>query len=318
MPGRAVTEVCRFARADSAWLARAMSNWSQIGEPLLRVEPRPFPTLVLFDDECAYQVNPGERWIVTATRHGGSVRLPNGRPIAPIGVAITSPTVGDTGVFLAIALPDAWRADPRYSAFETRAGWERYLVGAFAHEMTHARMLEYLLPRLRALEAAIYPDTVEDNAIQNRFGHDRAFGEAIRAETELLYRAAISPTSSTRMQYVRDAQARMRERWSRYYVGDLEAWSELEQVFLDLEGVAQWVAFHVRFGTDVDASRAPGSTFERVLERFRDAGDVWSEDQGLLLIFALDGLVPNWQQQLLSPRAPTAFEMLARAVSQNQ
>ena len=292
-----------------------MWHWTEVGERLLRVEPRPFPTLILFDNECAYHVNPAERWHVTATSHGGSVRLPNGRTIAPIGVAITSPTLADTAVFLAIALPDAWRADPRYSAFETRSGWERYLIGAFAHEMTHARMLDYLLPRLRALEAAIYPDTVEDNAIQNRFGHDRAFAQSIRAETELLYRATLSPTSSTRVKYVRDAQALMRERWSRYYVGDLRAWSELEQVFLDLEGVAQWVAFHVRWGADVGASRAPGSLFERLLNRFRDTGEVWSEDQGLLLIFALDGLVPDWQRQLLAPRAPTAFELLARAVS---
>ena len=308
--------VCSFAPEDSTWLARAMSNWTQVGEKLLRVESRPFPFLILFDDECVYQVNPGDRWHVTAEPHRGSVRLPNGRAIAPIGVAITSPTVHDTGVFLAIALPDAWRADPRYSAFETRSGWERYLVGAFAHEMTHARMLEYLLPRLRALEAAIYPDTVEDNAIQNRFGHDRDFAQSIRSETELLYRATVTPTTSTRMQHAREAQELMRARWNRYYVGDFQPWRELEQVFLDLEGVAQWVAFHVRYGPDVGVSRAPGSTFVRVLDRFRDAGEVWSEDQGLLLIFTLDALVPDWQRQLLKPRPPTAFELLSNAVSQ--
>lgn len=304
-----------FAALDSTWLARAMSNWTQVGEQLLRVEPRPFPSLVLFDDECVYHVNPGERWNVTAERHVGSVRLPNGRAIAPVGVAITSPTVDDTGVFLAIALPDAWRADPRYSAFETRSGWERYLIGAFAHEMAHARMLEFLLPRLRALEVAIYPDTVDDNVVQKRFGSDRAFAQSIRTETELLYRATISPTMSTRAQYVRDALALMRERWARYYVGDYQSWRELEQVFLDIEGVAQWVAFHVRWGADVGASRAPGSIFERLLRRFRDTGEAWSEDQGLLLIFALDGLVPDWQRQLIAPRAPTAFELLSQAVA---
>jgi hypothetical protein len=295
-----------------------MSQWKLIGEPLLRIEPRPFPHLVLFDTECAYNVNPVESWNVTAVRHGGTVRLPNGRSIRPIGVGITSPTSGDSGVFLAIALPAAWRADPRYGSSETRAGWERYLVGAFSHEMSHARMLPFLLPRLRALEAAIYPDTLEDNVIQNRFANDRAFAQSVRTETDLLYHAATAPSASMRLQYVRTALALMRERWNRYYVGDLSRWPELEQVFLDVEGVAQWVAFHVRWGGVTGASRAPGSVFDRLLRRFRDDREFWSEDHGLLMIMALDTLVPDWQRQILAPNAPTAFELLERAVARDR
>ena len=304
--------------ADSVWLTRAMFQWRQIGEPLLRIEPGPFPPLILFDTECAYHVNPVERWIVTASAHGGTVRLPNNRSIRPTGVGITSPTSGDTGVFLAIALPAAWRADPRYGVSETRAGWERYLIGAFSHEMTHARMLPYLLPRLRSLEAGIYPDTLEDNAIQNRFGQDRSFAQSIQTETDLLYHAATAPSSTMRMQYVRTALTLMRERWDRYYVGDLSRWSELEQVFLDLEGIAQWVAFHVRWGGETGASGAPGSLFDRLLRRFRDNREFWSEDQGLLLIIALDAIVPDWQRQLFAPNAPTAYELLSRAVERDR
>lgn len=309
---------CVLPAADSVWLTRALSQWRHIGEPLLRLEPRPFPPLILFDTRCAYNVNPVEGWQVTGSAHGGTILLPNGRPIQPIGVGITSPTSGDSGVFLAIALPAAWRADPRYGASETRAGWERYLVGAFAHEMTHARMLPYLLPRLRMLEAAIYPDTIEDNAIQNRFGDDRAFTQSIQTETELLYQAAVAPSASMRAQYVRTALALMRERWDRYYVGDLAKWSELEQVFLDLEGIAQWTAFNVRWGRETGASRSPGSLFDRLLRRFRDNREFWSEDQGLLLIIALDEIVPDWQRQLLAPGAPTAYELLSRAVQRER
>jgi hypothetical protein len=304
--------------ADSVWLARAISEWRQIGEPLLRVDPKPFPPLILFDTGCAYDVNPVERWNVTGKAHGGTIRLPNGRSIQPTGVGITSPTSGDTGVFLAIALPEAWRADPRYGTSESRAGWERYLVGAFAHEMTHARMLPFLLPRLRMLEAAVYPDTIEDNAVQNRFGHDRVFAQSVQTETDLLYRAAVAPSASMRAQYVRTALTLMRERWDRYYVGDLAGWSELEQVFLDLEGVAQWVAFSVRWGGATGASRSPGSLFDRLLRRFRDNREFWSEDQGLLLVIALDALVPDWQRQVLATDAPTVYELLSRAVQRER
>jgi hypothetical protein len=184
--------------------------------------------------------------------------------------------------------------------------------------MTHARMLPFVLSRLRALEAAIYPDTVEDNAIQNRFGGDRAFAQSVQTETDLLYHAVTATSASIRAQYVRTALALMRERWARFYVGDLAAWAELEQVFLDVEGIAQWVAFHVRWGGVVGTSRAPGSLFDRLLVRFRSDREFWSEDQGLLLIMALNELVPDWQRQILAPNAPTAFELLSRAVARDR
>jgi hypothetical protein len=184
--------------------------------------------------------------------------------------------------------------------------------------MSHARMLPFLLPRLRALEAAIYPDTVEDNVIQNRFRSDRSFAQSIQTESDLFYHAVTAPSRSMRMQYVRTALALMRERWDRYYVGDLSHWSELEQVFLDIEGIAQWVAFHVRWGAAMGAARSPGSLFDRLLTRFRDNREFWSEDQGILMIMALDALVPDWQRQILAANAPTAYELLERAVARDR
>lgn len=309
---------CVLPAADSVWLGNALSAWTHIGERLLRLDSRPVPSLLLFDRYCLYQVNPLAEWRVTADYHGGRIPLPNGRAIAPTGIGITSPMPGDTGVFLALALPEAWRSDPRYGTSETRIGWERYLTGAFAHEMTHVRMLEYLLPRLRALEAAIYPDTLEDNIVQNRFGGDRGFAQSVYEETDLLYRAVTAAGSSIRAQYVRAALALMRDRWDRYYVGDFRSWDEVEQVFLDLEGVAQWVAFHIRWGTDAAAARGVGGMFDRLLRRFRGSREFWSEDQGLLMILALDALVPGWQRQLLAPNAPTAYELLVRAAASDR
>ena len=148
--------------------------------------------------------------------------------------------------------------------------------------------------------------------------HDRAFAQSIRSETDLLYHAATAPSASMRAQYVRIALTLMRERWDRYYVRDLERWSELEQVFLDLEGIAQWVAFHVRWGGEMGVSRAPGRLVDRLLRRFRDNREFWSEDQGLLLILALDAMVPDWQRQMLAANAPTAYELLSRAVARER
>jgi hypothetical protein len=271
------------------------------------------PPLILFDSRCAFEVTVRQSWQVVPSVHGGRIRLPNGRAIPPISIGITSPAADDTTFFLALALPDVWRSDPRYRALnESRSGWEDYLVGAFSHEMAHARMLPGLLGRLRELEAAIYPDTIEDNAVQNRFADSVEFAEAVSRETQWLYRAAAAGSRRTRVLLVRAALESMEARRARYYVGIDAAWSDLEQTFLDLEGIAQWVAFQVRWGPF-----APGQARERQLAQFRSSREFWSEDQGLALVLALDALVADWQQLVVGARPVTTFELLRRAVAQD-
>jgi hypothetical protein len=301
----------RLASPDSAWLTTAISTWHRTSEPLLRLTRQPLPPLILFDRHCVYRVTGDATWSIAArSAHTGMIALPNGRAIGVTGIGITSPTVRDTGIFLALALPDVWIADPRYRDLnDSRASWERYLVGAFVHEMTHARMLPALLPTLRRLEVAIFPDTLEDNAIQNRFRAVPAFAASVARETDLFYSAASATTRRSRIDLARAALFLMRERRARFYVGELEEWSELEQTFLDLEGAAQWAAY--RSTTEWQSRTSP---FNRALGRFRAGREFWSEDEGLAIMLALDAIVPDWQQLLFSPQPVSAVELLARAV----
>lgn len=305
---------CRFEPADSAWLDRAIRGWRRVGERRLELSAHALPPLILFDTRCVHHLHVGTTWRVRTEPHRGVVRLPNGLAIAPIGIGITSPTRGDTAIFLALALPESWRADPRYRGTnDTRDSWERYLVRAFTHEMTHAHMLPGLVSRLRALEASIFPDTIEDNIVQARFGQDRDFAQAVLRETDLLYRAASAATVRARQAYVRAALTSMDERRRRFYTGDSASWRELEQTLLDLEGVAQWAALgHVTGGATT------GATFERALAQFRAGREFWSEDHGLALILALDRLVPDWQRQLISATPTSSFALLTQALADSR
>lgn len=303
---------CHFGGPDSSWLSTALDAWQRKGAPALRVAALPVPPLILFDSECVFRVTVGEVWQVQSSPHGGRIQLPDGRTIPPMSIGITSPGANDTTFFLALALPQVWQEDIRYRPLnESRSGWEEYLMGAFSHEMAHARMLPNLLGRLRALEAGIYPDTIEDNAVQNRFADSADFAAAVSRETQLLYRAASAGTRRTRLLLARAALESMEQRRARYYTGDDALWSELEQTFLDLEGVAQWAAFQVRWGPF-----APNQSHQRQLAQFRSSREFWSEDQGLSLVLALDALVPDWQQLVMGPRPPTTFDLLRRAILQ--
>ena len=302
---------CQFGVRDSIWLDAAIRGWREVGEPrLLLAAGQALPSLILFDPACVYHIDVAGTWRIRSAAHGGRVQLPDGRVIAPVGIGFTSPTLRDSAIFLALALPEAWRADPRYRGTDdSRLAWERYLVAAFTHEMTHARMLPGLVPRLRAAQASIYPDTLEDNLVQGRFGGDREFARAIARETELLYLAAQPAPVRVQRGYARAALATMQDRRDRFYRGPYAGWEEVEQIFLDLEGVAQWAAF----GHTAGALRR-GPEFDRALARFRENREFWSEDEGLGLILALDALVPNWQPRLIGASPASSIALLRQAL----
>lgn len=91
-------------------------------------------------------------------------------------------------------------------------------------------------------------------------------------------------------------------------VGDDEKLAELEDIFLTMEGVAQWAAFkwliHPAGG---------GFAFETALPHFRRGGRQWSQDEGLALYLVIDRLVPGWTRRSFADPPVTALRLLAEA-----
>jgi hypothetical protein len=249
----------------------------------------------------------GERVDVAAAEHHGGIDLPNDRTIGVRAFGMTSPTSNDSSLFLALALASVWRTDPQYR--HSSANWEQYVTGAFVHEMTHARMLRAMVPRLRALEPALYPDSIREDVVQDRFSGEPLFASSVARETELLYRVASEHNGAMRTGTARAALEMIRTRRARYYTGNLEPWFELEQVFLDLEGVAQWAAFsHAR------ATNYRQFSFLDALDRFRSGEQFWSQDEGFALFLALDALDNRWQARFFAEPRVTSLELIERAL----
>jgi hypothetical protein len=239
------------------------------------------------------------------------VPLPSGRSLQPLGIGLTAPAAGDSSFFVALALRSVWRADPRYGG--RSEDWNGYMTGAFVHEMTHVRMLGAVLPRLRALQRQIQSDSLEDDLVQSRFAGDTSFANSVARERVLLFRVAQTTNLRDRLLLTRAALDLIRSRRARYFVNDLALWGELEQHFLDLEGVAQWAQF-------AQARSGPYRymPLKDALDRFRSGEQYWSQDEGLAIFLALDAMVPGWQRMIFSADPPTSLELLTRAVGQAQ
>lgn len=312
---------CRLTFAQRNWIEGSLASWEQVRARALRLPEGPPPLLIFFDRRCTYtfaRSRPG----VTAARyvdrvrlgadtltsvageHHGTLALPNGKTIPAWPATFASLLPGDSATFLVMALEDVWSNHP--STATDPENWSSYLRRVLVHEMTHSRQLETWAPVLRVAGGRVGLDDLNDDIIQHQFDSIPEFRAAVLIETELLYRAAFAHPAEQR-RLIREALDSMRRRRARAY-GANAAWADIEQLFLDMEGAAQWAALaHLQLAAPRISTRAN-------IRVIRESRTFWSQDQGLALYLALAALVPDWQRDLFSANPRSALELLQRAL----
>jgi hypothetical protein len=313
---------CVLGARDRQWLERGAAAWSEVRRERLLLGPAAPPLILLFDERCTYRLEPargaagrgppldfdGTALHAVAAPHDGRVRLPDGRELEPAATAFTSLLPSDSTPFVTIAAEAIWRRDPDQGA--RPADWDRYLPRALVPEVVHARQLAVLAQRLRPLQQYFGVAVLDDDAVQQRFGRARGFRASVERERDLLLDAG---TARGRDEARRDAAAALRllrERRARHFTGEAEPFAELEDLFLDAEGAAQWAAFSA-LRRDAPA----GADLGALVESFRQGEEWWSQDEGFALYLALDALVPGWQRRIFGPSPPSAVELLAEALA---
>jgi len=301
---------CALHVADAAWLKRAIANWRWAEARILRLSPSRLPEIVAVDRACQLnampQLNRPVRW--HARPHNGSLVLPDGKS-APVGVMSFAAPGADnsTSGFFVMSMPSVWRA----AGVTSELGLETLMDGVLLHEMTHTRQFPAVnLALLDLAKRYNLPDDINDDSIQATYSGDPGYVRSWEAETELLYAAASAPTDVEARRLASQALSAMRARRSRWFVGANEKWRDLDDIFLQMEGVGQWVIY--KFYVDGPRrSYAPAVALKAV----RRGRKQWSQEEGLGLMLVVDRLVPNWHRRVFSAHPAYADELLEAAAS---
>lgn len=320
---------CALGAVERAWIQGALDDWDAASREALRLEPRPLPWMVFIDTACAWHVAAdasgdadlaatlsaagaplrfqGGAVEVRAVAHDGRVRLPGGQRVPAAPLSFAAP-YGDAGAaFFVIGMPAVWTRDPRHAA-DPDLAW--LIRAVFVHEMTHTMQVGHVYRHIDALATHVPdPETLNDDVIQTRFDSVPEFRRGVEGEIALLYRAMDEPGTAARREMVASALRMAEGRRARWFNGQHAAYAELEDVFLDMEGVAQWAAYSVAL-RNAPADTDPGE----LLTRFRRGGRFWSQDLGLALYLALDELVPGWQARVWGPEHASVRTLLTEAV----
>jgi hypothetical protein len=322
---------CALAAGDAAYVQGALDGWAVVTRDLLRAPDEGLPWMVLYNRSCAFHLAPDtstalgrEAKVLRETRlsYGGrpvpvralpvtdAVRLPNGAQVPVAGLAFTSVYGDGDGAkpFFVTALPEVWKQDPKYA--KDPEDWEPFVLEVLSHELVHTRQMVAIRARLEALDQSfpLLPDEVDDDWLQEKFEPVAGVRPTVLAEIELLYQAAAEPAAARSREIARTALALMRARRATYYGEAAVAYSALEDVFLNMEGVACWSAFQL------SRTRRPGIPPDRALEAFRGNRKYWSQEEGLALFLVLDRFVPDWRPRVLPPELASPVALLERAL----
>lgn len=309
------------APEDVRWIQRALDGWERASRDLLGLDPEPLPWIVLFDTTHAWHLaaDPerlaGAAVVPSPWTFAGrtvplhvlpvedSVALPNGARIPVAGTAFASLCDEGRRPFFVLALLEVWRREPGAGA-EPRLA--EILLGVVSHEIVHTRQLVDVGRRVAGLRARhALPENLDDDVIEERFGERPGFREAYERESALFYQAASEGDPERRADLVRAALAVAAERRARWFAGEKRVWADVEDLFLDMEGVAVWTSWRLAHPETIPAAGTLAA------ER---AHNTWSQDEGLALFLLVDALVPDWRARVLGPELAAPFALLAEAV----
>jgi hypothetical protein len=321
---------CTLTEAEARWIQTVLGGWEQVGTEILELQPQDLPWVVLFNKSCAWHIAPdttilvgadpvstgltysGEAVPVRAKPHGNgnAVWLPNGSIIPVGGTAFTSIYVdvaGEQEPFVALALMEVWRerfppdAEPEFVARMVAT-----FLGVAIHELVHTRQIKDVARRIEELRSqyTTLPERLGDRMVEERFRDEPGFREAHDAETDLLYRAASEIDQEHKRALVREALSLIRARQAEHFTGAEAIYKQLEELFLNMEGVAVWAAYKF---SQLDPAYDIGIGDDLVASRARNT---WAQDQGLALYLLIDELVPDWRSRTLGPELASPYGML--------
>jgi hypothetical protein len=324
-PSRTAALQCPLTAPDTRWIQGVLDGWTRTSRDFLGIDPDPLPRIVLFNSSCAWHLGtegegpPGSVRLDTPLRfarqpvavhalsHDGTVMLPTGARIPAEIIAVAMPAPAGQDGFLVLALPELWR---RHSQASKDPHLDIRIPSVALHEMIHTRQMPDLQRRVRAIGKRFdLPGRFDDDVVEDRFGDSVEYRRMFIAERDLLYDAVAETDRNRSIALVGEAISVAQTRRERFFVGNDGVYSELEGLFLNMEGVAEWVRFKSH-----QADPAWPNADADIIAFLCGQENSWSQDEGLALLLLLDRFVPDWKRQILSPSMPSPWAILREAI----
>ena len=311
------------------WMQAMLNNWNAVCRRDLRIPAQPLPWIIFYDETLAWHLHPetsllpphqastrslrftGKPYpLIQVAHQDGKLWVP-GRASVPIDVArprmAAMPYDSDRSSFFIAPLPSLFH---KLAAPDQARNLDELFLGAAAHELTHTQQLAFAMAKIRQLRIRYnLPEHLDDNIIEREFGNNAEYKRMYGEEGDLWTKAMRATDLDDVRRAAEQALLASQARKARFFVGDKAGYSDLEDIFLAMEGLAMWVQFRTA------RERAPsGEDWLTTFISLAQKSDAWSQQDGLALLILIERLAPGWHARFLAPDFPSPFAVLREAI----
>lgn len=324
MANTTTAKTCLLKNNDREWIEHTLALWQTVSRDSLSLKSAQLPWIALFDETCVWHVNPdlpistpqkaddfaktklsfARKFVnVYGIAHEGNITLPDKQQVPPQLMAFSSPYNDGKKSFLALAMPSIWQKAPH---LKTEANLNVLIRSVFVHEMTHTQH-RIFFERLNQIEKQhVFPEGFDDNIVQNHFSKSEDFRNSFETERDLFYQAVSETDIQRKRQLAKNAFDIMQARRQKFFVGNDTIYTQVEDIFLTMEGAANWAAYR--------SAIAEGMSKKDALKLIRRDGKHWSQDEGLALFLLADSLLPAWQKKVFGKSAVSIIDLLQKDI----
>jgi hypothetical protein len=297
------------------------SAWRLVSRKVFKIKSLKPVEFVFFDDKYVYSTSSvtipdgeivkgpeflGNRFVWKKALHKNSIKLPSNETV-PIGLmSFAAELKGEkSNSFFIMPLSTFWQ---KSGVNSPELGLQNLITGVFLHEFSHSQQMQNFGRKISEYEKTTsYSVNFTDDIVQDLFGKDASYTELYKQETETFYQAANSKETVAKISLTKKGINLLKLRHSRYFNGVYESLGNIDNFFLTMEGLGQFVMY--AWLTNQKGGNIPS---EKAIVGVRRGGKWWSQDEGFVLFLLLASYEKpeKWGKDLFGIKTTSVVELL--------
>lgn len=313
-------EINQIIEPELVGVQKWFDAWELVAKEIVKLPDHDPPLMLFYDSEYLYTNSAGKlgdgvkvtgpsffgkelSWI--KIKHNDSITLPTGLRV-PVGLMSFTGSIenGSKDAFFVMGVPSFWK---NANVKSKELGDENLYTSVFLHEFAHSQQNKNFGVKLDEFDRNYeFELELNDDMIQEVFKNDSQYTEDIKSEIKTFYKAASADDINEAKIIAKKGLEKYNKRQQQYFTKDREVYTSIDNFFLTMEGIGQYVAvawlIHPK-GADLNMQVA--------VDGMRRGGRWWSQDEGLALFLIYTKIAkPNLAKEMFGTDLKAINELL--------
>lgn len=301
---------------------RWFSGWDLVSRKIFKIKNSTPVEFVFFDDKYVYSTSKitipngekindmkfaGKNLSWKKALHNNSITLPDKQTV-PIGLmSFAGEIPNESKAFFVMPLLSFWEKNKVKS---DELGLQNLVTGVFIHEFSHSQQMENFGKKVSRYEKTNSFETeLSDNIVQEVFGKNKSYVELFKKESDTFFEAFKTEQKTVKTSLTLKGLNLLKTRRQQFFKGNYQIFSELDDLFLTMEGIGQFAMYAWLIdpkGGNISA--------EKAIEGVRRGGKVWSQDEGFILFLLLESYEKpeKWAKDFFGTKTVSVIDLLGQ------